>query len=796
MPAAPTFATACAASPPRRRAGTCRSARVLGLIAALACWLPTLQASAAVPSAAWFEGALRSAGGGPAADGAYKLTFSLYAAAQNGSALWQESGVDVQVTNGAFAYALGSKTPLDPKLLTGNLWLGIQVGAEPELPRVALQSVAFAQRAAIAEAIDCTGCVASSALTFTGDLDLGGNSLKAKNITASGDLVAKAVTAASFVGDGSKLTGLAKANTSCKTGQAVTGIAGDGSLICGAVGSSADVLGGKLTDVMTEFAAPPGLPVAIPDNTGAEAVAIATFGDVGTAASVSLHIKLSNTDLSAVRIVVLPPDDKVKGLTICDPCGAANAKSYDAVLTNKSTLKSGTLATYDGQPLKGTWTLKVLDTDFCAPQAPGNKDLCDTVKSLDGAIEAFDVNASVTASQSVRTTGTFQFGLFTAAPFACTPSKKGHAFFETSSGQLHLCDGTAWRQVQTASLCGNKVVNGGEQCDDGNNVDTDACTNACKTNVCGDGIVHAGVEQCDDGNSVDNDACSNACKAAFTTVTFTPCSASGVNGPSQTACNSAYANSTLAGKVTVTGGVQKWIVPFSGTYTLEAFGAKGGDAPGFPGGKGARMKGTFALKEGDVLWIAVGQSGGNSQSAGGGGGTFVGLGATLLDATPLLVAGGGGGGRSSSLTGPGLPGNTTTSGTAGTYPGGTNGNGGTRNGGTVGGFAGGGFYTDGQQNASNSGRSGTAFIKGALGGVRQDNGANLCADGGYGGGGGGMHNQNQGSGGGGGYSGGGAGHDSGGPGYGGGGGSFNKGSAQDNATGFNNADGKLTIGPG
>ena len=30
---------------------------------------------------------------------------------------------------------------------------------------------------------------------------------------------------------------------------------------------------------------------------------------------------------------------------------------------------------------------------------------------------------------------------------------------------------------------------------------------------CGDGVVYAGEEQCDDGNAVDDDACSNACVA-------------------------------------------------------------------------------------------------------------------------------------------------------------------------------------------------------------------------------------------------------------------------------------------
>ncbi len=50
----------------------------------------------------------------------------------------------------------------------------------------------------------------------------------------------------------------------------------------------------------------------------------------------------------------------------------------------------------------------------------------------------------------------------------------------------------------------------GEQCDDGNNVNTDACTNECKAPACGDGIVQAG-EECDDGNKADGDSCSSDC---------------------------------------------------------------------------------------------------------------------------------------------------------------------------------------------------------------------------------------------------------------------------------------------
>jgi len=65
--------------------------------------------------------------------------------------------------------------------------------------------------------------------------------------------------------------------------------------------------------------------------------------------------------------------------------------------------------------------------------------------------------------------------------------------------------------ISTGAECGNGTKEGDEECDDGNEVNTDACTNACEDAVCGDSIVQAGVEECDDGNSVDTDDCKNDC---------------------------------------------------------------------------------------------------------------------------------------------------------------------------------------------------------------------------------------------------------------------------------------------
>jgi len=61
-------------------------------------------------------------------------------------------------------------------------------------------------------------------------------------------------------------------------------------------------------------------------------------------------------------------------------------------------------------------------------------------------------------------------------------------------------------------ICGNNVREQGEQCDDGNNVDDDMCSNFCTINAyCGDGNMNQGWEECDDGNIASGDGCDAEC---------------------------------------------------------------------------------------------------------------------------------------------------------------------------------------------------------------------------------------------------------------------------------------------
>jgi cysteine-rich repeat protein len=91
----------------------------------------------------------------------------------------------------------------------------------------------------------------------------------------------------------------------------------------------------------------------------------------------------------------------------------------------------------------------------------------------------------------------------------------------TFGGWSGACSGTgpctvtlvdASTRVDAAfTVCGNGVVEPGEQCDDGNQRDGDGCDSTCRLPRCGNGVLDPG-EQCDDGNQIGGDGCSPACR--------------------------------------------------------------------------------------------------------------------------------------------------------------------------------------------------------------------------------------------------------------------------------------------
>ncbi len=100
----------------------------------------------------------------------------------------------------------------------------------------------------------------------------------------------------------------------------------------------------------------------------------------------------------------------------------------------------------------------------------------------------------------------------------CTLSKCGDGIVdddteECDDGGLNSEEpGAHCRTDCTLSKCGDGIKDPGEECDDGNDVNDDACTNDCTQGTCGDGIIQSSVgETCDDGNMDEDISCSSDC---------------------------------------------------------------------------------------------------------------------------------------------------------------------------------------------------------------------------------------------------------------------------------------------
>jgi hypothetical protein len=106
--------------------------------------------SAAIPMIINYQGRLTNSAGSPVPDGPYLIKFIIYDAPVGGTVLWDNNYRTVQVAGGLFTYALGDSTALPANLFAIDTarWLGIKVGADPELtPRMRFASVSFSYQA-------------------------------------------------------------------------------------------------------------------------------------------------------------------------------------------------------------------------------------------------------------------------------------------------------------------------------------------------------------------------------------------------------------------------------------------------------------------------------------------------------------------------------------------------------------------------------------------------------------------------------------------------------------------------
>src|SRR5262249_28153409 len=111
-----------------------------------------------------------------------------------------------------------------------------------------------------------------------------------------------------------------------------------------------------------------------------------------------------------------------------------------------------------------------------------------------------DITVQASASTSVGTVAPFDFNTDPHHCGAC-----GNAWLP----------GEGCSNGQCSAVCGDGIMQPGEQCDDGNLSSGDFCTSQCKVNVCGDGDINPATEECDAGpaNSP-NGLCSPTCRRA------------------------------------------------------------------------------------------------------------------------------------------------------------------------------------------------------------------------------------------------------------------------------------------
>ncbi|MBT9557384.1 MAG: hypothetical protein IV100_15195 [Myxococcales bacterium] len=114
------------------------------------------------------EGIMKD-GQGALLSGTFDVTFALYTTETGGTAIYTEAHLGTVVEGGLFQERLGKTTALQATLFAqnANLWLGVKLSGQPELPRTPLETNPFAFRAltaAVANGLECTGCISATQL--------------------------------------------------------------------------------------------------------------------------------------------------------------------------------------------------------------------------------------------------------------------------------------------------------------------------------------------------------------------------------------------------------------------------------------------------------------------------------------------------------------------------------------------------------------------------------------------------------------------------------------------------------
>ncbi|MSP93485.1 MAG: hypothetical protein EXR79_17120 [Myxococcales bacterium] len=447
---------------------------------------------AAVPTTTLVEGVLLSAAGGPAADGNYAGNFSLYKDAATALPTWTEGPLLVAVKGGFFTVILGSTKPIDAAAtaaLGTTPFLGVKIEQDPELTRRPIAAVPYAVRAAVAESLDCSGCVPAAALeasilkpfakttdlakvaqsgnyadlTGVPDLAVYAKSGALANVALTGkyldlggipDLsqyakateLAKVASTGAFADLVSPPT-LAKLGAQCGTGLVLRGLKSDGSYDCVAAFDASNVPSGTLaaishnllTDVFNDVFPSTTTPLDITDNNPLGVSDLITVPDLGIAEALTVHVDIDNSDISTLEVKLTDPNSVEYLLYNKSGKGSGPIKTSFPDLTK---MAKGDLSTWLGKNPKGKWYLAVIDTGFL-----DNK--------IDGKLKSWSIQMKESSTSKVAVNGLFQFKVAQSAPGLCNPANFGAAYANDKDKTLYICNGTDFFPLSLA-VVGNQ----------------------------------------------------------------------------------------------------------------------------------------------------------------------------------------------------------------------------------------------------------------------------------------------------------------------------------------------------
>ena len=324
-------------------------------------FLLALPAQAAVPGTLLVEGTLANIAGAPVADGTYSIKFAVYGDAVNPTPLWVEGPESVSVKGGGFSQLLGATTPLTNAVLAaGTLpMLALTIGGDPELPRKPIASVPFALRAGVAENLECTGCVAATALapSVFAAITAASNLAKIASTGAYGDLIGAPVLVATA--------------QACGNGQSVSGIDATGKVVCAnGAGVGSDPLGyvsnGALANVFPTTTNG-ATSLAIPDNAPGGVSDTINIASGYPIATISVAVNINNSDISHLTINLIAPDKSV--IVLFNKNGFAGGNIVTS-FPDPTPVFSGDLVGWSGKSAKGAWQIQIIDSAMQAGGAP------------------------------------------------------------------------------------------------------------------------------------------------------------------------------------------------------------------------------------------------------------------------------------------------------------------------------------------------------------------------------------------------------------------------------------------